>query len=139
MHPEQSGQTSAAATTPGTVSFPQNAQGAIIIESSKVRSGEIAPSELSEELVSFVRANEPDIQTLKKLKETGIVLKFKILKNGVTQNQEIKVDYASLTPEAKQFLDRRIALGEKSLKLKEAQRSYSYNALKQILANRSRN
>lgn len=136
---EQSAQSSAAVTTPGTVSFPQNAQGAIIIESSKVRSGEIAQSELSEELVSFVRANEPDIQTLKKLKETGVVLKFKILKNGVTQNQEIKVDYASLTPEAKQFLDRRIALGEKSLKLKEAQRSYSYNALKQILANRSRN
>lgn len=81
---------------------------------------------MSKEVISFVQKNEPDVDTLKKLKASGMTFKYKVVENGVTVEKEIKVNYASLSKEAKQFLDQKIAV-------KEARRNYSYNALRLML------
>lgn len=96
-----------------------NERGEIVIQSS-------GSEDVSKEVISFVQKNEPDVNTLKKLKTSGMTFKYKVIENGVTVEKEIKVNYASLSKEAKQFLDQKIAV-------KEARRNYSYNALRLML------
>lgn len=94
-------------------------KGEIIIQSS-------GSEDVSKEVISFVQKNEPDVETLKQLKSSGMTFKYKVIQDGVQVEKEIKVNYASLSKEAKQFLDQKIAV-------KEAKRNYSYNTLRLML------
>lgn len=91
----------------------------IIIQSSGTQ-------DLSKEVISYVQKTEPDVEILKKLKNAGMTFKYKVVENGIAVEKELKVDYASLSKEAKQFLDQKIAV-------KEAKRNYSYNTLRLML------
>lgn len=107
---------------------------AIIIESPTVRSNEqFAHEDLSKEVISYVNQAELDVQTLKNLKESGLVLKFKVLKDGIEIQKEVKVDYSTLTSEAKSVLDQKIAEQEKTLEYERLKRAHSYATLKLIL------
>lgn len=101
------------------LSITTNDRGEIVIQSS-------GSEDVSKEVISFVQKNEPDVDMLKKLKTSGMTFKYKVIENGVTVEKEIKVNYASLSKEAKQFLDQKIAV-------KEARRNYSYNSLRLML------
>lgn len=94
-------------------------KGEIIIQSS-------GSEDVSKEVISYVQKNEPDVETLKQLKSSGMTFKYKVLQDGVQVEKEIKVNYAALSKEAKQFLDQKIAV-------KEAKRNYSYNTLRLML------
>ena len=108
--------------------------GALILVSNVVRQDEKgAREDLSQEVISYVEGKDLDLASLKSLKETGIVLKYKIVEGGKEIEKEIRLDYASMTEEAKKALDRRIAYKQKSDELTAAKRSYSYAALKIML------
>lgn len=110
----------ASATNNGIASTAgSSGKGEIIIQSS-------GSEDVSKEVISYVQKNEPDIETLKQLKSSGMTFKYKVIQNGVQVEKEIKVDYASLSKEAKQFLDQKIAV-------KEAKRNFSYNTLRLML------
>ncbi len=113
----------------------ETSRGAIIIESKMVRVNdkEFGQEDLSKEVISYVTQTDLDVQTLKRLKETGVVLKFKVLKDGVEIQQEMKVQYSSLTAEAKSILDKKIANQEKSQEYQRVKRAHSFAALKLIL------
>jgi hypothetical protein len=100
-----------------------NDKGEIIIQSS-------GTEDVSKEVISYVQKMEPDVEILKQLKTSGMTFRYKVVENGVSVEKEIKVDYASLSKEARQFLDQKIAV-------KEARRNYSYNALRLILGLKS--
>lgn len=119
----------------GAQSKDSSRSGAIIIESSIVRSSdrEVAREDLSKEVISYVNKSELDIQTLKSLKEKGLVLKFKVLKDGIAVEKEMMVDYSTLTPEAKKILDNKIALQERGQEYERLKRAHSFAALKLIL------
>lgn len=112
-----------------------SSRGAIIIESNMVRSSEreVAQEDLSKEVISYVNQAELDIQTLKSLKEKGLVLKFKVLKDGIEVQKEMKVDYSTLTAEARKILDNKIAIQEKGQEYERLKRAHSFAALKLIL------
>jgi hypothetical protein len=98
-------------------------KGEIIIQSS-------GTEDVSKEVISYVQTMEPDVEVLKQLKASGMTFKYKVIENGVAVEKEIKVNYGSLSKEARQFLDQKIAV-------KEARRNYSYNALRLILGLKS--
>ncbi|WPU66949.1 hypothetical protein [Peredibacter starrii] len=118
-------------------------RGEIIVETNMIHSSDkqTEGQEINQEIISFMNKNETDLTTLQKLKEQGLTLKFKVLENGVEIEKELKVNYASMSLEAQQILDKKIAhqnirsdqfknLEHEYLK---ARRAYSYSALKMIL------
>lgn len=123
------------ASRPDSGSVKESQRGAIIIESKMVRVNdrEFGQEDLSKEVISYVTQTDLDVQTLKRLKETGVVLKFKVLKDGVEVQQEMKVQYSSLTAEARSILDKKIANQEKAQEYERVKRAHSFAALKLIL------
>lgn len=115
----------------------------IIVETNTIHSSDkqTEVQEIDQEIISFVNKHETDMSTLQKLKDQGIILKYKVLENGVEVEKEMKVDYSSMSAEAKLVLDKKIAhQGIRSDQFKnleheylKARRAYSYSALKMIL------
>ena len=98
---------------------------------------EIKSSELTSELLKYITASETDIQTLAKIKSSGMVYKYKVLENGSVINKEIVIDYQNLDEKVKQVLDQRLARSSDK-EVQSLKRSYSYAALKIILSNSKR-
>lgn len=115
--------------------------GAIIIESSvtKTDGREIAPNDLSQEIISYLMKAQPDLLTLKQMKEKGMLYKFKTLKNGVFVEEEVLVPFDSLTAAAKRLIEVKIAekkdpaIEELDRQIASATREHSFQALKLII------
>ena len=98
---------------------------------------EIKSTELTSELLKYITATETDVQTLEKIRNSGMVYKYKVLENGTYVSKEIVINYQNLDEKVKQVLDQRLA----STSDKESQslkRSYSYAALKIIFSDPKR-
>ena len=135
--------TSSSRTSSTAANLRETNRAEIVIETNTVHSTDkqTESQEINQEIISFMNKNETDISTLQKLKEQGLTLKYKVLQDGVEIIKEMKVDYSSMSVEAKQILDKKIAhqnirqdqfnnLEHEYLK---ARRAYSYSALKMIL------
>jgi|GEM_PF-5051601 len=123
-------------TPESNFSYREMSNGEILVISNKVHeSGALRTEDFSEEVMAFVKLNQPDVKTLKKLMSSGLILKFNVRKNGIETQEEIKVDSSKLTADAVKYLQDEIAQKE----FKEAQRSYSFNTLKHLLGIKAKN
>lgn len=120
----------------GTASEP------VVISAATARSGslEIKSTELSKEILNFLET-EPDVQTLIKMRQSGMIYKYKVMENGKEVMKEITINYTALTDDVKKLIEQKIADSGKagseakrlSSEIKDLRRAYSYNALKIIL------
>lgn len=119
-------------------------QGTIIISaaSDRVVGQEIKSNEVSQELMNYLSNNETDLSALQNLKSSGMVYRYRVLKNGQYIDKEIVVEYSKLTEEVKTLIDQKIArdreIASLDQQLQLAQRTYSFNALKMILGEQLR-
>lgn len=117
----------------------------VIISSAQARTAslEIKSSELSNEILSFLET-EPDVQTLIKMRNSGMIYKYKVVENGREVENEIAIDYKALNENVKKLIDQKIADSGRggsdaqrlSAEIKTLRRTYSYNALKIIIGER---
>lgn len=106
----------------------------ILIESSGIQGNSPeGRAQISEEVIAYLQNSSPDLDTLKKLKESGIIIKYKVIEQGTEVQKEMRVSYSDLSPEARQALDRRLQMEENLVALDKARRAYSYTALKHLL------
>lgn len=113
--------------------------GAIIIESSTIKKNSNDSQDLGREVISYLKNSKADLSILQQIKERGMIYKFKAIENGAVVEQEVLVTFDKLTPEAKKFIEERIAESQKQ-DLKElnaqiaiVQREHSFQALKLII------
>ena len=113
--------------------------GMIVIESNIVRtSGKpFARDELSKEIISYVSTSQLNLSELMKLKESGLVLKVKAIKDGKEILEEIRINYHEMTTEAQMLLENKIAGVEKEQEYERLKREYSYLTLKLLLATKA--
>lgn len=114
----------------------------VISAAAGARSGslEIKSTELSKEILNFLET-EPDVQTLIKMRQSGMIYKYKVMENGKEVMKEITIDYKALNDDVKKLIEQKIADSGKagseakrlSAEIKDLRRAYSYNALKIIL------
>lgn len=118
---------------------------AVIISSGRSQSGpnqEVRSQDLSLEVMSYLEKGSPDINTLLKMKNSGMVYKYKVVENGKVIEKEMMIDYQSLTPQVKQIIEQKIAakgIDAKELDrlendIKRLKRQYTYNSLRVILS-----
>lgn len=97
----------------------------------------------SQELITYLNQTEPDILTLQGLKREGIIYKYKVMEDGVFKEKIVKIDYLSLTPEAKKLIEKKIAeknqgdmiaVAELERQMILAKREHSIQALKLLLS-----
>jgi len=110
-----------------------------VIESNIVRtSGKpFARDELSKEIISYVSTSQLNLSELMKLKESGLVLKVKAIKDGKEILEEIRINYHEMTTEAQMLLENKIAGVEKEQEYERLKREYSYLTLKLLLATKA--
>lgn len=121
-----------------TVSSPEP----VVISSAQARSAslEIKSAELSNEVLSFLES-EPDVQTLIKMRNSGMIYKYKVMENGREVSKEITIDYGTLNENVKKIIDQKIADSGRagseaqrlSAEIRNLRRAYTYNSLKVIL------
>lgn len=114
----------------------------VVISSAQSRNGsiEIKSTELSNEILNFLES-EPDVQTLIKMRNSGMVYKYKIVENGKEVQKEISIDYKTLNENVKKLIDQKIADSGRagseaqrlSAEIRNLRRAYTYNSLKIIL------
>ncbi len=117
----------------------------VVISSAQARNGslEIKSTELSNEILSFLET-EPDVQTLIKMRNSGMIYKYKVVENGKEVEKEIVIDYKALNEDVKKLIDQKIADSGRggsdaqrlSAEIRTLKRTYSYNALKIIIGER---
>lgn len=114
--------------------------GAIIIQSNATKSfdKEVAPKELSQEVITYLMEAKPDLTTLKQMKEKGMLYKFKTLKDGVYVEKEVLIPFDSLTADAKKLIESKIAekdtlVSELDRQIASVTREHSFQTLKLIL------
>lgn len=115
---------------------------AVVISSAKARTGslEIKSNDLSNEILNFLES-EPDVQTLIKMRKSGMIYQYKVLENGKEITKEIAVDYKTLSEDVKKLIDQKIADSGRagseaqrlSAEIRNLRRAYTYNSLKVIL------
>ena len=93
----------------------------------------MAPEDLGMVIKKYVEQTELDVQTLKQLKDQEVVIKYKVVENGVEVLKTITVKSDSLTSETKKFLAAQIAIKEKEVERNEARRAHSFATLKLLL------
>lgn len=103
-------------------------EGKLIISSSQSTDGQGKGKEdPSGDLISYLKTNEPDGQTLKLLKEAGIIYNFETVdSNGKKVVLQKVVKYADLSPEAKKLVDNKLA----AFSFKAMRRAVSIQALR---------
>lgn len=117
----------------------------VVISSAQARTAslEIKSTELSNEILSFLET-EPDVQTLIKMRNSGMIYKYKVVENGKEVEKEIVIDYKALNEDVKKLIDQKIADSGRggsdaqrlSAEIRTLKRTYSYNALKIIIGER---
>lgn len=107
---------------------------AIVIESAKIQGNSPeGRAQISEEVIAYLQNSSPDLNTLKQLKESGIIIKYKVIEDGEEVQKEMRVSYSDLSPEARQVVDRKLQTEERLVALERAKRAYSYSALRHLL------
>ncbi len=123
------------------MAFSSSPKGEILIEQSSAAllSGQqMAPEDLGLVIQKYVEQTELDVQTLKQLKDQEVVIKYKVVENGVEILKTMKVKSTTLTPETKKFLEAQIAMKEKEVERIEARRAHSFATLKLLLGIKTR-
>lgn len=107
---------------------------AIVIESTSIQNNSPeSRAQISDEVIAYLQNSSPDLNTLKQLKESGIIIKFKVIEEGAEIQKEMRVSYSDLSPEARLALDRRLQMEENLVALERSRRAYSFSALKHLL------
>lgn len=137
--PSGSQQAIASPTTSGGDSSP-----AVIVSSQAAKASGLTleSSDYSQEVMSYLEKGSVDINTLIKMKTTGMVYKYKVVENGKVIEKEMLIDYQSLNENAKKMIDQKIAakgidvrqLERIDGEMKKLKRAYTYNSLKVILS-----
>lgn len=130
-----------AKSSDGNMAFSSSPKGEILIEQSSAAllSGQqMAPEDLGLVIQKYVEQTELDVQTLKQLKDQEVVIKYKVVENGVEILKTMKVKSTTLTPETKKFLEAQIAMKEKEVERIEARRAHSFATLKLLLGIKTR-
>ena len=116
------------------VAVNNNGSGAIVIEAGTIQgNGPTAREDINAKVITYLQESQPDIETLRQLKESGVILKFRVLEEGREVLKEMRVEYALLSPEARQLLEQKIGLEERNQELNAARRASSFAALKNLL------
>lgn len=118
------------------LAFSSSPKGEILIEQSGstfANGQQLAPEDLGLVIQRYVEQTELDVQTLKQLKDQEVVIKYKVVENGVEVLKTMKVKSTALTPETKKFLAAQIAIKEKEVERLEARRAHSFATLKLLL------
>lgn len=118
-----------------------NSGGALVISGNAVsQSQEVRTQEINNELLKYLNQSEPDISTLMNIKTSGMVYKFKVMKDGQLVDQEVALNYSDLSDDLKKLIDQKIALkkGSRSIasidqELAQVRRVHSYTALRLII------
>lgn len=114
--------------------------GYIVVSSEGVSQG-VKSQEVSQELINLLSSSDPDLSALKKLKDTGMLYKFKVMENGVLVEKEVLVNYKMLNEDAKKLVETKLATKQHSqleTELVAAKRVHSFQALKIILGEQLR-
>ena len=129
--------------TSGNIANSVDYSGPVVVSSATTRSGilEIRSQDVGLDLLNYITSNDADIQTLIKLKTSGIMYKYKIVENGQLVEKEMLIDYQNLNEDVKKLIDKKIAQNKNLSKEKsrldneilELKRIYSYSTLKIIL------
>lgn len=114
----------------------------VISGAGQARTGsiEIKSADLSNEILNFLES-EPDVQTLIKMRNSGMIYKYKVVENGKEVTKEIAIDYKALNENVKKLIDQKIADSGRagseaqrlSAEIRNLRRAYTYNSLKVIL------
>lgn len=120
--------------------------GYIVVSGSGVSNDQSFKSqEVSQGLIDLLSTSDPDLTTLTKLKDSGMLYKFKVMENGVLVEKEILVDYKMLTEDAKKLVEAKLAkkqnpqVTDLDHQLLAAKRVHSFQALKIILGEQLKN
>lgn len=120
--------------------------GYIVVSRVGVSSDESLKSqEVSQGLIDLLSSSDPDLTALKKLKDSGMLYKFKVMENGILVEKEILVDYKMLSEDAKKLVEEKLAKKQNSNvadldhQLMTARRVHSFQALKIILGEQLKN
>lgn len=101
------------------------------------------PKDISSELIKFINEKNPDIETLKKIRESKLLYQYMLSKDGKNLSKEIIFEYEALNAEARKLLEARITQQTEMRRLEEsyqnARRTYSVSALKLLLLSRMLN
>ncbi|WPU66018.1 hypothetical protein [Peredibacter starrii] len=117
-----------------------SSDGYIVISNDNVSQG-VKSQEVSQELINLLSSSDPDLSALKKLKDSGMLYKFKVMENGVLVEKEVLVDYKMLNEDAKKLVESKLAIKQHSqieTELVAARRVHSFQALKIILGEQLR-
>lgn len=124
-------------------------RGPLVVNSkaSKVAGIEIKPAEMNLELLNYLSENQADINTLLKIKDSGMLYRYQVVENGNVVDKEILVAYGSLNDDVKKLIDEKISqsgvqgakIVEMDKEILRLQRAHSYAALKIILGEQLRN
>jgi hypothetical protein len=115
----------------------------VVVSSATTRTAslEIKSQDVGLDLLNYISSNDADIQTLIKLKTSGIMYKYKVVENGEVVEKEMLIDYQNLNEDVKKIIDRKISqnkdrnseVARLDKEIKDLKRVYSYSALKIIL------
>ncbi|WP_408098933.1 hypothetical protein ACJVC5_08440 [Peredibacter sp. HCB2-198] len=134
---------SSAAASRSNVHSDKNADtsdGYIVVSSEGVSQG-VKSQEVSQELINLLSSSDPDLSALKKLKDSGMLYKFKVMENGVLVEKEVLVDYKMLNEDAKKLVESKLATKQHlqiESELVAARRVHSFQSLKIILGEQLR-
>lgn len=119
----------------------------VVISSAQARAGsiEIRSNELSSEILNFLES-EPDVQTLIKIRKSGMLYKYKVVENGREVQKELMIDFTTLNDDVKKIIDQKIAESGRagteaqrlSADIRNLRRSHTFNSLKIILGEQLR-
>lgn len=129
--------------TSGNIANSGDSSDPVVVSSATTRSGtlEVRSQDVGLDLLNYISASDADIQTLIKLKTSGIMYKYKVVENGQLVEKEMLIDYQNLNEDVKKLIDKKIAQNKNLTKEKarldkeilDLKRVYSYSALKIIL------
>lgn len=115
----------------------------VVVSSATTRpaSLEIKSQDVGLDLLNYISSKDADIQTLIKLKTSGIMYKYKVVENGEVVEKEMLIDYQNLNEDVKNLIDKKISQNKNrnsevvrlDKEIKDLKRIYSYSALKIIL------
>lgn len=104
------------------------ADGKLIISATQSADGkEKGKEDPSLDLITYLKSNEPDSQTLKNLKEAGLIYSYETVdKTGKKIILQKVVKYSDLSPEARKLVDNKLA----AITVKAMRRAVSIQALR---------
>ena len=119
----------------GASESPTRNEGSYLVVSGGVKTEE--PRDVSSELIKFINENNPDIETLQKIRDSKLVYQYKLARDGVELQKEMVFDYSRLSTDARKLLEARISEQRKSDRPEESfeniRRTYSVSSLRLLL------